>query len=238
MNYLTELQNEKLYVLAAAAEIVNTMGMMAPVETRESVATHIMKELGDLLKAADANLAEPESEQPKPKRRTCKTVYEPTETPVAPTPQPEQPEPQDDASPIETTQAIKAVAEDAVAEDAVAEEPTAEEPTAEEPTAEEPTAEEAVAEEPTAEEPTAEEPTAEEPTAEEPTAEEPTAEEPTAELDYELDVKPAVLAAAMVNRGEAVALLASFGAKKATEVAQDQWGALIAGMKAIADAGK
>ena len=178
MNYLTELQNEKLYVLAAAAEIVNTMGMMAPVETRESVATHIMKELGDLLKAADANLAEPESEQPKPKRRTCKTVYEPTETPVAPTPQPEQPEPQDDASPIETTQAIKAVAE------------------------------------------------------------EPTAEEPTAELDYELDVKPAVLAAAMVNRGEAVALLASFGAKKATEVAQDQWGALIAGMKAIADAGK
>ena len=208
MNYLTELQNEKLYVLAAAAEIVNTMGMMAPVETRESVATHIMKELGDLLKAADANLAEPESEQPKPKRRTCETVYEPTETPVAPTPQPEQPEPQDDASPIETTQAIKAVAE----------EPTAEEPTAEEPTAEEPTAEE--------------------PTAEEPTAEEPTAEEPTAELDYELDVKPAVLAAAMVNRGEAVALLASFGAKKATEVAQDQWGALIAGMKAIADAGK
>ena len=193
MNYLTELQNEKLYVLAAAAEIVNTMGMMAPVETRESVATHIMKELGDLLKAADANLAEPESEQPKPKRRTCKTVYEPTETPVAPTPQPEQPEPQDDASPIETTQAIKAVAEEAVAE---------------------------------------------EPTAEEPTAEEPTAEEPTAELDYELDVKPAVLAAAMVNRGEAVALLASFGAKKATEVAQDQWGALIAGMKAIADAGK
>ena len=188
MNYLTELQNEKLYVLAAAAEIVNTMGMMAPVETRESVATHIMKELGDLLKAADANLAEPESEQPKPKRRTCETVYEPTETPVAPTPQPEQPEPQDDASPIETTQAIKAVAE--------------------------------------------------EPTAEEPTAEEPTAEEPTAELDYELDVKPAVLAAAMVNRGEAVALLASFGAKKATEVAQDQWGALIAGMKAIADAGK
>ena len=178
MNYLTELQNEKLYVLAAAAEIVNTMGMMAPVETRESVATHIMKELGDLLKAADANLAEPESEQPKPKRRTCETVYEPTETPVAPTPQPEQPEPQDDASPIETTQAIKAVAE------------------------------------------------------------EPTAEEPTAELDYELDVKPAVLAAAMVNRGEAVALLASFGAKKATEVAQDQWGALIAGMKAIADAGK
>ena len=203
MNYLTELQNEKLYVLAAAAEIVNTMGMMAPVETRESVATHIMKELGDLLKAADANLAEPESEQPKPKRRTCKTVYEPTETPVAPTPQPDQPEPQDDASPIETTQAIKAVAEEAVAE---------------EPTAEEPTAEEAVAEEPT--------------------AEEPTAEEPTAELDYELDVKPAVLAAAMVNRGEAVALLASFGAKKATEVAQDQWGALIAGMKAIADAGK
>ena len=198
MNYLTELQNEKLYVLAAAAEIVNTMGMMAPVETRESVATHIMKELGDLLKAADANLAEPESEQPKPKRRTCKTVYEPTETPVAPTPQPEQPEPQDDASPIETTQAIKAVAEEAVAEEAVAEEPTAEEPT----------------------------------------AEEPTAEEPTAELDYELDVKPAVLAAAMVNRGEAVALLASFGAKKATEVAQDQWGALIAGMKAIADAGK
>ena len=183
MNYLTELQNEKLYVLAAAAEIVKTMGMMAPVETRESVATHIMKELGDLLKAADANLAEPESEQPKPKRRTCKTVYEPTETPVAPTPQPEQPEPQDDASPIETTQAIKAVAEEAVAE-------------------------------------------------------EPTAEEPTAELDYELDVKPAVLAAAMVNRGEAVALLASFGAKKATEVAQDQWGALIAGMKAIADAGK
>ena len=208
MNYLTELQNEKLYVLAAAAEIVNTMGMMAPVETRESVATHIMKELGDLLKAADANLAEPESEQPKPERRTCKTVYEPTETPVAPTPQPEQPEPQDDASPIETTQAIKAVAEEPTAEEAVAEEPTAEEPTAEEPTAEEPTAEEAVA------------------------------EEPTAELDYELDVKPAVLAAAMVNRGEAVALLASFGAKKATEVAQDQWGALIAGMKAIADAGK
>jgi len=213
MNYLTELQNEKLYVLTAAAEIVKTMGMMAPVETRESVATYVMKELGDLLKAADANLAEPESEQPKPKRRTRKTVYEPTETPVAPTPQPEQSEPQDDASPIETTQAVKAVAE----------EPTAEEPTAEEPTAEEPTAEE---------------PTAEEPTAEEPTAEEPTAEEPTAELDYELDVKPAVLAAAMVNRGEAVALLASFGAKKATEVAQDQWGALIAGMKAIADAGK